>query len=115
MTDLSCQCDQQYTADERKAFAADPKTARMLEEYPSGKQRFRLFRLDYVVGGTDCVATAGVHARPYIDNQMMAVWTYDIEPVPAHYPVEDVLDQRYGAYSLRCRLQMLGFILITAC
>jgi hypothetical protein len=57
--------------DERKEIMEDPSAARMLEEYPGG-----------------------IHVRPYQGNKLMAVWTYDIEPVPAHYPVEDVLDRR---------------------
>ncbi|KAL4165161.1 hypothetical protein KRP22_003892 [Phytophthora ramorum] len=63
---------------DRKELMTDPVAARMLEEYPGG-----------------------VHVRPYNGDKMMAVWTYDIEPVPAHYPVEDVLDRRFPEVCVR--------------
>ncbi|KAG2791111.1 hypothetical protein PC129_g8329 [Phytophthora cactorum] len=63
---------------DRKEIMADPSAARMLKEYPGG-----------------------VHVRPYNGDKMMAVWTYDIEPVPAHYPVEDVLDRRFPEVCVR--------------
>ncbi|KAG3111252.1 hypothetical protein PI124_g10007 [Phytophthora idaei] len=63
---------------DRKEIMADPSAARMLKEY-----------------------RGGVHVRPYNGDKMMAVWTYDIEPVPAHYPVEDVLDRRFPEVCVR--------------
>ncbi|KAF1334864.1 Oxidoreductase, partial [Globisporangium splendens] len=59
----------EFSEEERLEYAKDPATARMLKEYPSG-----------------------VHVRPYLANKMMCVWTYDIEAVPAKYPVEELLD-----------------------
>ncbi|GLD93940.1 hypothetical protein PINS_up002545 [Pythium insidiosum] len=73
----------EFTDEERVQIQNDPTAVRMLEPFPSG-----------------------VHVRPYQESSMMAVWTYDTDPVPAHYPVEDVLDKHYPEICLRglCRL-----------
>lgn len=86
----------QFTDEEREQLAADPTMSRMLENFPSGKHYvLEQRRLSVVLWLILCwFITSGVHVRPYLGSKMMSVWTYDIEPVPARYPVEDYLDQR---------------------
>ncbi|DBA04051.1 TPA: hypothetical protein N0F65_009398 [Lagenidium giganteum] len=67
-----------FTPEERKQLLQKPDASRMLEEFPGG-----------------------VHVRPYTNSKMMAVWTYDTDPVPPKYPVEEVLDQNYPEICLR--------------
>lgn len=67
-----------FSEEELKDVKADPSASRMLEEYPGG-----------------------VHVRPYKGDKMMAVWTYDIDSVPAHYPVEECLDRRFPEVCVR--------------
>ncbi|KAE8955772.1 hypothetical protein PR002_g31683 [Phytophthora rubi] len=68
----------EFSEEDRKEIMADPSAARMLDEYPGG-----------------------VHVRPYNGDKMMLVWTYDIESVPAHYPVKDVIDRRFPEVCVR--------------
>ncbi|RLN58602.1 hypothetical protein BBJ28_00009105 [Nothophytophthora sp. Chile5] len=68
----------EFSDADRREIMADPSAARMLEDFPGG-----------------------LHVRPYLDSKMMAVWTYDVEPVPAHYPVEDCLDRRFPEICVR--------------
>ncbi|KAG7401505.1 hypothetical protein PHYBOEH_001050 [Phytophthora boehmeriae] len=68
----------ELSEEDRREVMSDPSAARMLEDYPGG-----------------------IHVRPYMGNKMMAVWTYDIDPVPAHYPVEDHLDRRFPEVCVR--------------
>ncbi|KAE8955082.1 hypothetical protein PR001_g32242 [Phytophthora rubi] len=68
----------EFSEEDRKEIMADPSAARMLDEYPGG-----------------------VHVRPYNGDKMMLVWTYDIESVPSHYPVKDVIGRRFPEVCVR--------------
>ncbi|EQC24940.1 hypothetical protein SDRG_17177 [Saprolegnia diclina VS20] len=44
---------------------------------------------------------AGVHVRPYGDGKALAVWTYDTAFVDPVFPIQTILDPRYGEICLR--------------
>ncbi|OQR91772.1 oxidoreductase [Achlya hypogyna] len=47
------------------------------------------------------VFPGGVHVRPYGDDKALAVWTYDTTFVEPVFPIQKILDPRYGEICMR--------------
>ncbi|OQR81828.1 oxidoreductase [Thraustotheca clavata] len=73
-------------------FDMDPIGNLRFPEKPQGAKNDRLAKESF---------PAGVHIRPYGDSKALAVWTYDTAFVDPIFPVQQILDPRYGEICLR--------------